>query len=122
MGDAETKTARPRPVSDDPKAEAGSFEIERNGQETMDGIASELASLAIGRARSKAEVGTLLATVKEVWSERAAIREYLGGVPRWRAEREAVADTYESMGVRAVPESEVPAAWKKPKQRNRPAR
>ena len=33
--------------------------------------------------------------LREVWSERAAIREYLGGLPRAQAEQAAIGDVRE---------------------------
>lgn len=59
-------------------------------------IDSTLASVAIHFARSKAEVTRLMAEIREVWSERAAIREYLGGIRHRRnAELHAVGDAIE---------------------------
>ena len=58
-------------------------------------VASQLATWGINLARSKAEVSSMHNDIKEVWSERAAIREYLGGQERWTAEQHAVADTAE---------------------------
>lgn len=63
-----------------------------------DSVASHLASIAIHLATSKTDVGVQLARVREEWSERAAIREYLGGIPRWQAERAAVDDAGIALG------------------------
>ena len=40
-----------------------------------------------------------LEVVRETWSERAAIREYLGGISRNVAESRALVDTAEVLGV-----------------------
>lgn len=63
------------------------------------GVASELASFGIHMARSKAEVSTMHDEVKEIWAERASIREYLGGQTRWNAEQHAVYDTAEILNI-----------------------
>lgn len=68
-----------------------------------DDVRSELASIAMHLARRKSEVGKLIERVQEEWAERAAIREYLGALPRWCAEREAVQDAGEMLGVRCWP-------------------
>ncbi len=54
---------------------------------------SALASAAVNYARSRRDVGTLLVELGDHWSERAAIREYLGGLTRQQAEHVAVGDT-----------------------------
>lgn len=61
-------------------------------------IDSALASIGLSLATRKSEVLASMANVKETWAERAAIREYLGGMPRERAEREAVIDTARMLG------------------------
>ncbi len=43
--------------------------------------------------------GVQLDRLLEEWSERAAIREYLGGMPRARAELAAVRDACEALGL-----------------------
>lgn len=62
-------------------------------------IQSTLASMGLVLAKRKSEVTASMANVKETWAERAAIREYLGGMPRERAELEAVRDTAEMLGL-----------------------
>lgn len=113
----------PRIPSDDPKDEVGSFKvtiaIDVGAAERKAEIDSELASIALARAERRADVPALIAATKEAWSERAAIREYLGGMPRWEAERAAVQDAGEVMGLRYVPEKELPAHARKPRQRKR---
>lgn len=54
---------------------------------------SALASAAVNYARSRREVATLLDELTGHWNERAAIREYLGGLTRDQAEHIAVGDT-----------------------------
>lgn len=62
-----------------------------------DDVKSELARIAI----CASPFGTLeIELVHEVFSERAAIREYLGGHPRKVAEHLAIVDTCEMLGVR----------------------
>lgn len=69
--------------------------------ERKEKIDTELAQLAMHFARSKQDVARKLAEVREVWSERAAIREYLGGLRHRRnAEVFAVADTIEMFNER----------------------
>lgn len=63
------------------------------------GVASELATFGINWAQRKSEVVNSLDMVKEIWSERAAIREYLGGQSRWEAEQYAVYDTAEILNI-----------------------
>lgn len=63
-------------------------------------IASELASLGLMIATRVDDVVDHLELVKETWSERAAIREYLGGQPRWQAESYAVQDVCVMLGIR----------------------
>ena len=63
------------------------------------GVASELATFGINMARSKSEVTTMHDEVKEIWSERSAIREYVGGQSRWNAEQHAVYDTAEILNI-----------------------
>jgi hypothetical protein len=59
-------------------------------------IDAELASIAKHRRRPLAEV-------REVWGERAAIREALGGLRHRRnAELHAVADTFEVYGAQGL--------------------
>lgn len=72
--------------------------------ERKEKIDSALASLAIAQARSRADVSRQLAEIREVWTERAAIREYLGGLRHRRnAELHAVADTFEIFNARVPP-------------------
>lgn len=69
--------------------------------ERKEKIDSALASLAIAQARSRTDVSRQLREIREVWSERAAIREYLGGLRHRRnAELHAVADTFEIFNAR----------------------
>lgn len=104
--------------SDDPKEEVKvTLEIDIGAAKRKDEIDSELASIALARAERPSNVAPLIAEAKEVWSERAAIREYVGGLPRWKAERYAVQDTGETMGLRYVPEKDLPASQRKPRQR-----
>lgn len=65
-------------------------------------VQSELARIGIVLADRKSNVIANLELVKETWSERAAIREYLGGIPRETAERLALRDTCEVLGVRYI--------------------
>lgn len=64
-------------------------------------VGSRLASLAISFARRRSELAPLLAEAWEVWHERAAIRQYLGDLPRPQAEWEAVNDTISVFNARA---------------------
>lgn len=76
---------------------------------TADAIKSKLASLAIHFARRKSEVTTLMDEVRETWSERAAIRQYLAGIPLDVAEHEAVNDTIDMFNARvAAPRRSAP--------------
>jgi antitoxin component of RelBE/YafQ-DinJ toxin-antitoxin module len=43
--------------------------------------------------------GVPIDVLHDEWSERAAIREYLGGMPRAKAEREAVGDACAVLGI-----------------------
>jgi hypothetical protein len=45
------------------------------------------------------QLGAPIDRVHEEWAERAAIREYLGGMSRAQAEREAVGDAREILGL-----------------------
>jgi hypothetical protein len=63
-------------------------------------IASELASLGMLIATRVSNVCSNLDLVKETWSERAAIREYLGGHPRKVAEHLALVDTCEMLQIK----------------------
>lgn len=65
-------------------------------------VQSELARLGMILATSPRDVIPKLELVKETWSERAAIREHLGGAPRWRAELDALMDTCALLGIRVV--------------------
>lgn len=47
--------------------------------------------------------GVDLARLLEEWAERAAIREYLGEIPRAEAERLAVVDACEALGIQESP-------------------
>lgn len=59
-------------------------------------VEQALANFARHRARSRAALPRVLADVREAWSERAAIREYLGGMRHRRnAELHAVGDTFD---------------------------
>lgn len=79
---------------DNPKNEAGSFAKDP----AEDAVKSHLASIALCLATSRGDVSVQLARVQEEWRERAAIREYLAGLPRWQAEREAVNDAGIALG------------------------
>lgn len=63
-------------------------------------VASHLASLGLHFSRRKDEVTKTLDEAREIWCERAAIREYCGGMTRWHAEQHALADTIEVMNER----------------------
>lgn len=65
-----------------------------------DVIKSQLAELGMLIATRVGNVCQNLDLVKEVHSERAAIREYLGGVSRERAEMYALEDTCHVLGIR----------------------
>ena len=71
-------------------------------------VQSELASIALHLARSKATVAPWMERVRETWIERAAIREYLGGMPRAQAEMHAIHDTCEALGIEVVPKKPKP--------------
>lgn len=47
--------------------------------------------------------GMKLDLLLEEWTERAAIREYLGEIPRAEAERLAVVDACEALGIQENP-------------------
>lgn len=71
--------------------------------ERLASIDRTLAMRALHFARSKADAPKLLASIRELWSERAAIREYLGGLRHRRnAELHAVADAIEMFNQRAA--------------------
>lgn len=63
-------------------------------------VQSELARIGLAIARSRGAVIPSLDLVKETHSERAAIREYLGGQARDVAERHAIVDACELLHVR----------------------
>lgn len=63
-------------------------------------VASELASLGLMLATRVSNVVDHMELVKETFAERAAIREYLGGQPRWQAEIWALQDTCVVLGIR----------------------
>lgn len=67
---------------------------------TPEWVQSMLASFSIWLARAKSEVSSRMPEIREVWGERAAIREFCGGMPRAQAEAEAVRDTAEVLGIR----------------------
>jgi len=62
-------------------------------------IASTLARIAVKLATSPRDVTVQMATVKEAFCERAAIREYLGGMLRETAENMAIRDTCAVLGL-----------------------
>ena len=66
----------------------------------MRDVASSLASLALHAARRPAEITPLLREAQELWAERAAIREFDGGIPRPLAEFEALNDTIDTFNAR----------------------
>lgn len=63
-------------------------------------IASQLAQLGLLIATRVDNVCSNLDLVKEVWNERAAIREYVGGLPRYKAELYALEDTCVELGIK----------------------
>jgi hypothetical protein len=64
------------------------------------GVQSELASIGMHIATAPDNVQASLDLVTETWNERAAIRQYLGGMPRAQAELLALKDTCEVLGVK----------------------
>lgn len=72
-----------------------------SGQATIaDDVRSELARIALAMIRRRNELDEKLALVHETFGERAAIREYLGGHDRRRAEHLAIVDACEVLGVK----------------------
>lgn len=65
-----------------------------------DDVKSELARVAFAMISARGELPEKMEIVLETFSERAAIREYLGGHPRSVAEHLAIVDTCEILGVR----------------------
>ena len=60
-------------------------------------VRDQLAAIAL-------QHGTSIERLHEEWAERAAVREYLGGQPRAKAEREAVRDACEMLGLPEIQE------------------
>lgn len=63
-------------------------------------VQSELARIALALARSRSGLAPAMELVKETFGERAAIREYMGGIKRGVAEQLAIVDTCEILGVK----------------------
>lgn len=94
--------AKPRIPSDDPKAEVGDFSRPRPA-DAMDKLARR--------------AGWNRAAIVEIWKERAAIKEYLGGMNRAEAELAAMRELDEVIpqrpaqfaytgGIRYVPDED----------------
>lgn len=98
---------------DDPKVEVGGFDRPRrpatprvrttppsDAYLAVDpDVRSHLARFAVCLATSPADVTVQLARIREVWSERAAIFEYLGGLTRTQAEHYAVNEAGLALGL-----------------------
>lgn len=107
-------TASARPPADDPKDEAGDFSRPTpprrpdrthptpspKRHKVTPAYASTTYQLAIHFAKRKQDVIELQEVAAEEWTERSAIREYSGGIPRPQAERAAVSDTIEYFNTR----------------------
>ena len=63
-------------------------------------VQSQLASLGLHIASAPDNVISSLDLVTETWNERAAIRQYLGNMPRAQAEPLALKDTCEVLGIK----------------------
>lgn len=73
-----------------------SSRTERQALDLAPEIRSEIASLALALGGDLADQ---MEIVREIFSERAAIREYLGGLARRVAEGRALSDTRELLGL-----------------------